>query len=168
MSRSSHRLEMSCVKYLGPTRLYILMCTLAFSSSSLQSIKLWDTVWPRERERERENAVRQEMEQTDRQAGKSLIVILAGPQSVLVTAKSLSEGHGRSHCCLLIREGNTVCFVWSCGTALLSYFKARPWSSVWAAQVGSNFASHVSIWQRTHSRAFKICKYCQYFTDKSR
>lgn len=31
MSRSSHRLQMSCVKYLGRTRLHILMGTFTFS-----------------------------------------------------------------------------------------------------------------------------------------
>lgn len=31
MPRSSHRLQMSCVKYLGRTRLHILMGTFTFS-----------------------------------------------------------------------------------------------------------------------------------------
>lgn len=83
-------------------------CThLKFQLNPLQSIKLQDTVRPREKE----NPVRQEMEQTDRQAGKSLIVILPALQSMLVTAKSLSEGHGRSDCCRLNRGGSAVCFV---------------------------------------------------------
>lgn len=99
------------------------------------------------------------MEQIDGQAGKSLIVILPGPRSALVTAKSLSEGRGRSHCCLLIRRGNTVCFVWFYGISLLSHIKTRPWSTVWATQVGSKFASPISIWQRKCSRAFRICRY---------
>lgn len=98
---------------------------------------------------------RQEMEEIDWQDGTSLIVILLGRLCALVTVLSLSEGHGRSRCCLLIRGGHTVCVVWFCGTSLLSHIKARPWSAVWAMQVGSNSASHVSIWQHKRSRAFK-------------
>ena len=77
-------------------------------------------------------------------------------------------GHGRSHCCLLIRRGNTAGFVCFDGASLLSHIKVRPWSTVWAVQVGSNFASPISIWQRERSRAFKICENCQYFTNKRR
>lgn len=50
MPRSSHRLQLSCVKYRGRARLYILMGTFTFSTETSTVFKLQDTVWPGETE----------------------------------------------------------------------------------------------------------------------
>lgn len=103
-----------------------------------------------------ENAMRQEMEQIDWQAGKSLIVILPGPSVCACHCKKpqwrtwkitpLSAHQQRVHCML--------CLVLQCLASITHQGETLEHCS--ATQVGSNFASHVSIWQHKCSRAFKI------------
>lgn len=50
MPRSSHRLLLSCVKYRGRTRLYLLMGTFTFWSETTTVFKVQDTAWPGETE----------------------------------------------------------------------------------------------------------------------
>lgn len=158
MPRSSHRLQLSCVKYRGRTRLYILMGTFTFWIETLTVLKLQDAAWPGETE----NTAYRLTSWQDALCYLTEALVCAchciKPPWRTWKITLLSANQKKAHWvfCSVLWYLTSITLQGKDPGAL---FGLRRWAAILLPTF--QFDNTGAL------KAFKICRYCQYFTNNS-